>query len=127
MTSWVARGMPVVAFALAASAAGCGVPDVTFVSDAASPPRDGSLEAADVDSSGGSPDGATDGPPDVASEAATNTCPGTVPPGATTCCSAIACSGCATTDCPMCESRCTLTEICCVRSLSVSCHTGACP
>lgn len=65
------------------------VPDVTYVADDAAITPDAE------------PDGA-------------NTCPSLVPPWATSCCGPIACAGAGcTATCSECQSKCSLTDLCC--------------
>jgi hypothetical protein len=103
--------------------AGCSVPNITLVPDDAAggggdaQGADGGGDGAGDDDSGDAAGSGDDGGSDGAG------CPGSAPEGGT-CCGNVACSGdCSDASCASCITKCTDTQLCCVKAQSVTCHS----
>jgi hypothetical protein len=104
---WAARGV-LLGTSIAIRAVGCEVPNVIFAS------TDGASDASAADHASMGEGGLA--------------CSDAAPPDATTCCGAVPCIGCGDDDCAKCEAQCSATQLCCVRSQSITCHEmGSCP
>jgi hypothetical protein len=112
------RARPALAAICAACLAACAaVPDITFVDD-----RDASFDAW-IESGAPLDAGANDGSSDdaIAIDASGSCEAGIVPPGATTCCEDIPCSGiCNIANCNKCKT-CSVTDLCCGKNGSTMC------
>jgi len=100
---------------------GCeSVPDIYFVD--ADADADAGVDASSVDARAETGVPQTDASPDA--DAASMTCPGSLPEGATTCCGAHACSGdCGADNCAKCARDCAPTQLCCGKPNNVLCQT----
>lgn len=133
MVWWRGLERAAVALGVCLVASACGVPDVTFVTDASMGDAlpDALADAgvaADAAADTGRHEDSGAGESDASPGIDGGVCPDAAPLGFAVCCGAVACGEmCKASDCAKC-SICTAPDVCCIHGNGATCHdAGACP